>query len=172
MMYLVANILTHAGYDVNKLDIKVSLNEPIQIPADVISKYSDIADLVKSFKEVNPKMTNINQFQILVKLGMPSDLAELICKNTSVNELSNNEDLGKFLKGQKIKQGSNSASEEDNMEENTKAITSSKVFLMENDFLARKLAYFHKTNNTTMDRSLKESLLGSEKKILDTANGK
>ena len=172
MMYLVANILTHAGYDVNKLDIKVSLNEPIQIPADVISKYNDIADLVKSFKEVNPKMTNINQFQILVKLGMPSDLAELICKNTSVNELSNNEDLGKFLKSQKIKQGSNSTSEEDNMEENTKAITSSKVFLMENDFLARKLAYFHKTNNTTIDRSLKESLLVSEKKVLDTTNGK
>ncbi len=168
LMYLVANILTHAGYDVNKLDIKVSLNEPIQIPADVISKYGDIADLVKSFKEVNPEMTNINQYQLLVKLGMPQDIAELICRNTSTNNLDTPEDLGKFLKGQKLKQ--KTAVPEENVEESSNTIVSSKVFLTENSYLNNKLTYFHKTNIQTTDRSLKESLLSGKQVIKDDKN--
>lgn len=171
LMYLVANILTHAGYDVNKLDIKVTLNEPIQISADVISKYSDIADLVKSFKEVNPQMTNVNQYQLLVKLGMPTDIAQLICRNTTTASLDAPEDLGSFLKNQKIKQKTSAEEmpEEDGVEES--AVLSNKQFLMENQFLQRKLQEFIKTKNTTLDRSLKESLLTSQKKIL-TEDGK
>lgn len=163
MMNLVANILTHAGYDVSKLEIKVSLDEPIQISADTISKYSDIADLVKSFKEVNPNMTNINQFQILIKLGMPFDIANLICRNTSTNSLSAEEDLGKFLQDQKIKP-ENANVETDGMEESM--TVNNKHFLMENDYLAQKLAYFRKVSTTSLDRSLKESILGCEKKVL------
>lgn len=165
IMYLVANILTHCGYDVNKLDIKVSLNEPIQVPADVISKYSDIADLVKSFKEVNPKMTNINQYQLLIKLGMPNDIAELICRNTSTNNLNTPEDLGKFLKDQKTKQTNNgSSSDEENVEESS--FVTNKTFLMENSYLNRELEKFLKNNKTCNDRSLKESLLSSTKQII------
>ena len=168
LMYLVANILTHAGYDVNKLNIKVSLNEPIQISADVISKYSDIADLVKSFKEVNPQMTNVNQFQLLVKLGMPVDIANLICRNTSTASLDTPEDLGKFLKNQKVKQAGMNAEEMDmnNVEEST--AVESRTFLMENSYLNRELDKFRKINTTTLDRSLKESALTSIKKILNT----
>lgn len=170
LMCLVANILTHAGYDVSKLDIKVTLNEPIQISADVISKYSDIAELVKSFKEVNPQMTNINQFQLLVKLGMPTDIAMLICRNSSANELDNPEDLGKFLKNQKTKsQAMNQIPDEEGVEEST---VSSKTFLMENDFLYRKLNYFYRQNNTSLDRTLKESLLTSQKGKVLTENAK
>ena len=139
-MYLVANILTHAGYDVNKLDIKVTLNEPIQISADVISKYSDIADLVKSFKEVNPAMTTVNQFQLLVKLGMPIDVANLICRNTSESELDVPEDLAKFLKNQKIKQKATEIPDE-NVEESMNTI-SNKTFLMENQDLVMNLKRF------------------------------
>lgn len=165
IMYLVANILTHCGYDINKLDIKVSLNEPIQVPADVISKYSDIADLVKSFKEVNPKMTNINQYQLLIKLGMPNDIAELICRNTSTNNLNTPEDLGKFLKDQKTKQTNNgSSSDEENVEESS--FVTNKTFLMENSYLNRELEKFLKNNKTCNDRSLKESLLSSTKQII------
>lgn len=168
LMYLVANILTHAGYDVNKLNIKVSLNEPIQISADVISKYSDIADLVKSFKEVNPQMTNVNQFQLLVKLGMPTDIANLICRNTSISALDTQEDLGKFLKNQKVKQAGMNTEEMDidNVEEST--AVESRTFLMENSYLNRELDRFRKITNTSLDRSLKESILTSQKKILDT----
>ena len=168
LMYLVANILTHAGYDVNKLNIKVSLNEPIQISADVISKYSDIADLVKSFKEVNPQMTNVNQFQLLVKLGMPVDIANLICRNTSTASLDTPEDLGKFLKNRKVKQAGMNAEEMDmnNVEEST--AVESRTFLMENSYLNRELDKFRKINTTTLDRSLKESALTSIKKILNT----
>jgi len=163
MMYLVENILTHAGYDVSKLDVKVSLNEPIQISADTINKYSDIAELVKSFKEVNPQMTNINQYQLLVKLGMPLDISELICRNSSVNSLDTPEDLSKFLIKQKIKQ-KNSASIED-VEESGMSLTS-KQFLLENDFISNKLIKFHRESKTSLDRSLKESLLSPEKKYL------
>lgn len=168
LMYLVANILTHAGYDVNKLNIKVSLNEPIQISADVISKYSDIADLVKSFKEVNPQMTNVNQFQLLVKLGMPTDIANLICRNTSISALDTQEDLGKFLKNQKVKQAGMNTEEMDidSVEEST--AVESRTFLMENSYLNRELDRFRKITNTSLDRSLKESILTSQKKILDT----
>ena len=52
MMYLVENILAHAGYDVNKLEITVELNEPVQLSADSIAKYSDIVELLNGpFKE-------------------------------------------------------------------------------------------------------------------------
>ena len=160
LMCLVANILTHAGYDVNKLDIKV---------ADVISKYSDIADLVKSFKEVNPQMTNVNQFQLLVKLGMPVDIANLICRNTSTIAVDTPEDLGKFLKNQRVKQAGTAMNPEDmeldGVEESVQV--HSKTFLMENDYLARSLQKFRKITTTSLDRSLKESVLTSEKKILD-----
>lgn len=165
MMNLVANILTHCGYNVNKLDIKVTLNEPIQIPADVISKYSDIADLVKSFKEVNPSMPNINQYQLLVKLGMPQDIATLITKNVAVNELDNVEELGKFLKNQTGKIRNNQTQEpiDGEVEESTMTV-SGKVFLLENAYLNRQLNYFLTTKNTTLDRSLKESLFVSKNK--------
>lgn len=167
MMYLVANILTHCGYDVNKLEIKVTLNEPVQISADVISKYSDIADLLKSFKEVNPQMTPTNQFQLLVKLGMPIDIAGLIMRNTSSMDLDSAEDLGKFLHKQKIKNTNGpTVPTEDGVEEST--ITgeiTSKVFLMENDYLARELSRFSKAYRGT-DRSLKEEILSPKKKII------
>ena len=176
MMYLVANILTHCGYDVNKLDIKVTLNEPVQISADVISKYSDIADLLKSFKEVNPQMTPTNQFQLLIKLGMPVDIANLICRNTSTFDIDSAEDLGKFLKDQKIVNAPGATAAADDIEEsivkNTVRDTlTSKVFLAENYYLALKLNQFAEENRKNTDRSLKESLLSSKKKPL-TEDGK
>ena len=104
MMNLVENILTHGGYDVSKMEIEVSLNEPIQIPADIIDKYNSIGELLKSFIELNPEMKNINKFQILIKLGLPADIASLVCSNVSVNILGGtNDDLIKFLDGQKVK---------------------------------------------------------------------
>jgi len=104
LMCLVENILTHAGYDVTTMDIEVSLNEPIQLSADVISKYSDIVELLKGFAEVNPNMPDINKFQLLIKMGLPLDFAQLICSKTSIASLNSPEDLARFLKNQKIKQ--------------------------------------------------------------------
>lgn len=72
ILNLVENVLTHAGYDVSKLEVEVGLNEPIQIPADILQKYSDIADLLKSFLELNAEMPDVNKFQFLIKLGMPT----------------------------------------------------------------------------------------------------
>lgn len=173
IMNLVENILTHCGYDVSKLDVKVSLNEPIQVPADVISKYSDIADLLKSFKEVNPNMPSINAFQLLVKLGMPTDVSALILQNSATNTLTTPEDLSKFLNKQKVKQKGSTAEEipgEGGVEESISV--SSKTFLMENTFLHRKLKEFRETNTTSLDRSLKEQILLPTKKVLTEQNDK
>ena len=173
IMNLVENILTHCGYDVSKLDVKVSLNEPIQVPADVISKYSDIADLLKSFKEVNPNMPSINAFQLLVKLGMPTDVSALILQNSATNTLTTPEDLSKFLNKQKVKQKGSAVEEipeEGGVEESISV--SSKTFLMENTFLHRKLKEFRETNTTSLDRSLKEQILLPTKKVLTEQNDK
>ena len=173
MMYLVANVLTHCGYDVNKLDIKVTLNEPVQISADVISKYSDIADLLKSFKEVNPQMTPTNQFQLLIKLGMPVDIANLICRNTSVFDIDSAEDLSKFLKDQKIINAPGATAAADGMEESIKLQVkdsfTGKVILAENYYLALKLQQFCEENRKNTDRALKESLLSSKKVLVENA---
>ena len=173
IMNLVENILTHCGYDVSKLDVKVSLNEPIQVPADVISKYSDIADLLKSFKEVNPNMPSINAFQLLIKLGMPTDVSALILQNSATNTLTTPEDLSKFLNKQKVKQKGSAVEEipgEGGVEESMSV--SSKTFLMENTFLHRKLKEFRETNTTSLDRSLKEQILLPTKKVLTEQNDK
>ena len=142
-MNLVENVLTQWGNDVNKIAIKVTLNEPVQISADVISKYSDIADLLKSFKEVNPQMTPTNQFQLLIKLGMPVDIANLICRNTSIFDIDSAEDLSKFLKDQKIINAPGATAAADGMEESIKLQVkdslTGKVFLAENYYLALKL---------------------------------
>ena len=173
IMNLVENILTHCGYDVSKLDVKVSLNEPIQVPADVIDKYSDIADLLKSFKEVNPNMPNINAFQLLVKLGMPADVSALILQNSATNTLTTPEDLSKFLNKQKVKHKGSAAEEipeEGGVEESMSV--SSKTFLMENTFLHHKLKEFRETNTTSLDRALKEQVLLPTKKVLTEQNDK
>ena len=47
-MTLVENILTHAGYDVSKLEVEVSLNEPIQINNETIEKYGSILELLSN----------------------------------------------------------------------------------------------------------------------------
>lgn len=103
MMTLVENILTHAGYDVSKMEIEIGLNEPIQIPADVLEKYGNVAELLKSFIELNPEMTMVNKFQFLIKMGLPADIASLVCSNINLNVMKTSDELGKFLLGQKLK---------------------------------------------------------------------
>jgi hypothetical protein len=160
ILNLVENVLTHAGYDVSKLEVEVGLNEPIQIPADILQKYSDIADLLKSFLELNAEMPDVNKFQFLIKLGMPTDLASLICSKVSINTLPNGEDLGKFLIGQKIRQPG-MVQDNPELEEQVTYSVTSREFLNQRADLKRLLVEFVNTKRTTLDRSLKESLLKS-----------
>ena len=163
MMNLVENVLTHAGYDVSKLDVEISMNEPIQLPTEVFDKYKGICDVVGAIVEGNPEITNVNKFQLFVKLGLPVDIATLACSSESVNVLGNNEDLVKFLNGKKIKNKSLAAPQpEEDMAENSTKL-SSKVFLAENYNHGKKLKEFNDTFRKTTDRSLKESLLRSTK---------
>ncbi|MGN1393969.1 MAG: portal protein [Succinivibrionaceae bacterium] len=162
IMNLVEKVLTHAGYDVSKLDVEVSLTEPIQIPADVIAKYNDICELLKSLSDLNNEMTDINKFQFLVKMGMPVDIASLIISKVSINTLDSPEELGKFLTGQKLK--SKTALPAPELEETVAYSVTSKQYLKENYADAKGLQIMFNTMTTSLDRSLKEAVLKSEKK--------
>lgn len=164
IMNLVEKVLTHAGYDVSKLDVEVSLTEPIQIPADVIAKYNDICELLKSLGDLNNEMTDVNKFQFLVKMGMPVDIASLIISKVSINTLDSPEELGKFLTGQKLK--SKTALPAPELEETVAYSVTSKQYLKENYADAKGLQVMFNTMTTSLDRSLKEAVLKSEKKYL------
>lgn len=170
MMCLIENILTHAGYDVSKIDVTVSINEPIQVPADTIEKYADIAELLGAFIELNHNMPDINKFQFLIKMGLPTDIASLVIAKSSINILPTAEDLGKFLNGQKVKNPGMPVGEPD-LEETVKYSVNSKRYLKENVELKNQLIEFSEIMRTSNDRSLKESLIIPQKKAL-TEDGK
>lgn len=170
MMNLIENILTHAGYDVSKLTIKVGLNEPVQVPADVIEKYADISELLKSFIELNPAMPDINKFQFLVKMGMPNTLASLVLSKVSIAVLDNPDDLAKYLKDQNLKQ-KGAAPIEGPMEDNPEFGESVNTWVVNKgtgvDYRHRKqLKEFAESFRTSTDFELKESLLVPGKKSL------
>lgn len=168
IMNLVENILTHAGYDVSKLNVEVSLNEPIQIAAETIEKYNNIGELLKSLIEINPQMTDINKFQILIKLGLPYDLASLICSKVSRNSLGSDEDLSKFLMGQKLKnnqQGTEIGEDEAEFGEAVGMKVTSKTFLSENYNLKKQLREIASVGKS-QDLTLVESVFKSKSKEL------
>jgi len=157
MMNLIENILTHGGYDVSRMDIEVSLNEPIQIPADVIQKYNDIGELLKSLMELNPAMTTVNKYQVLIKLGLPADIASLICSNTSINVLGTSTDeLANFLNGQKVKDPSKFISDSE-LGESVKYRVKSDNYNKENVYQTKLLKEVYE-NITSRDMTLKESV--------------
>ena len=172
MMNLIENILTHAGYDVAKLTIKIGLNEPVQVPADTIEKYADISDLLKSFMELNPQMTDVNKFQFLIKMGMPNTLAALVLSKVSISVLDNPDDLSKYLMNQKVKQGGQAVPAEEPMEDNPAFGESVHYWLTNKEHLAseynhkKQLKEFAEKFRTSVDFELKESLLVPSKKVL------
>ena len=162
---LVEKILVHAGFDVTKINVEVTLNKPIQISNDLIAKYNDIIQLVGNIQEViNNKMTNINKYQLLVEMGIPVNAARLMCSKSSISVLQNASDLKKFMLGQKEQEPSEeSIPDAGSIEECIKVdITkNSKQFLKENVGLAEDFEDFYKIvkENKNGKRQLQESLL-------------
>ena len=179
---LVEKILVHAGFDVSKINVEVTLNKPIQISNDLIAKYNDIIQLVGNIQEViNNEMTNINKYQLLVEMGIPVNAARLMCSKSSISVLQNASDLKKFMLGQKEKEPGSVEQigkkvyekhllqdtiniKEELEEECTKIemIKTSKQFLSENIDLADNLKEFHdtiKSESKTGKTTLHESLL-------------
>lgn len=170
IMNLVENILTHAGYNVAKLDVEVGLNEPIQMSADLFEKYGKIIELLGGFLELNPTMTNVNKFQMLVSLGLPSNLARLALSSSSINVISNPNDLSKFLIGQKtrneqmIQPVNNDGGD---MGESIVHRINSKQYLAENYNHQNNLKNVYDTLKTETSVDLKESLFRSTKGSLN-----
>ena len=145
--YMVECILTHLGYDVAKIEVEVYLNKPIQISGDLIAKYADIVDLVSGMNGLN-QMTKINQYQVMVELGMPPTIAKLINSGASMPLLKDTDDLKQFMVGQISKSSADAAqSSADDFGGEMPAMESvkkdmrvtSKVFLSENAELKESL---------------------------------
>lgn len=153
--YLVHCILAHCGYDVSKLDIEISLEKPIQISSDQIQKYVDIVELLKGMREISGNVPMLNQFQLLIELGLPENLAMLICSNNNISLIKNKDILKKFLRSYTVNKTSdienlNSTTVDQETEVESVVVTkiTGKKFLMENYELAQMLKEFHNTSNS------------------------
>ena len=111
-------------------------------------------------------MTDINAFQALIKMGMPIELASLVCSTNSINTLSDKTDLAKFLKGQKLKSSAQNAPQDGEMGESVVGYrVSSKEFLKENHELHKLLKdVYEKLSGAEQTVALKESVY-SQKKV-------
>lgn len=173
MTYLVHCILTHGGWDVSKLEVEVILKKPIQVSSDQIAKYVDTVELLKGMREITGGVPMMNQFQILIELGMPETLAMLICSNNNISLIKDKEVLKKFLRSQTVHREEDT----DNLEnipkvepegEAESVIVSrmtGKKFLMENYELAESLKdlFSLKTSKSDNNKILTESLSSEEK---------
>ena len=169
LMTLIENVLTHAGYDVSRLTIKVGLNEPVQVTADTIKKYDEINNLLKTCMEINPAMTDINKFQFLIKMGVPNTVASLICSKESISVLDTPDELAKYLTGKTLKPKASSVmSEEDNpaFGESVNYWLTNKEHLASEFNYRKQLKEFADAFRTTTNFALKESLLVPEQKSL------
>lgn len=153
-MSLAENVLTHAGYDVSKLKIKITLNQPIQLAADTLEKYNAIGDLLKSLSELNEAMPAINKFQLLIKLGLDPIIARLVCSNTPINALGEDTDvLAQFLNGQKVRK----AVDIEAYDESVSLQLTSDEYLMANNTFKTQLHDFYKQSKLTTKINLQEA---------------
>lgn len=165
IMSLAENVLTHAGYDVSKLNIKVTLNQPIQVSADTLEKYGAITDLLKSLNELNEGMSNINKFQLLIKLGLDPIIARLVCSTDPISVMDDNIDtLANFLKNQTVHEKQNGATEL--YGESINSSITSIEHLSNNKYFANKLQDFYKSSKSDQRVSLNEDNIYMGKKVI------
>lgn len=163
--YMVECILTHAGFDVSKIDVDVTLNKPIQVSSDLIAKYADIVELIVGFNGIN-QMTKLNQYQAMVELGIPPMIAKLVNSGTSMPLTKDTDDLKNFMVGQTIKSAGEDMTPDG--EDQFPAMESvkpdmrvkSKHFLAENHALTEALHDIRKQiKGTTSKRTLFENIM-------------
>lgn len=160
LMSLSENVLTHAGYDVSKLEIKIKLNKPIQISADTLEKYGAISDLVKNLADLNEAMPTVNKFQLLIKLGLDPDIAKLVCSNVNVDVMSDDSAvLASFLDKQR-------ATIPEIYKESVGLEISSRKHLEENYDIKETLKDFYKKTKLSSKISLTEENIFTSKTAL------
>ena len=160
LMSLSENVLTHAGYDVSKLEINIKLNKPIQISADTLEKYGAISDLVKNLADLNEAMPTVNKFQLLIKLGLDPDVAKLVCSNVNVDVMGDDSaTLASFLDKQR-------ATIPEIYKESVALEISSKKHLEENYDIKETLKDFYKSTKLSSKITLTEENMFTSKTAL------
>ena len=160
LMSLSENVLTHAGYDVSKLEINIKLNKPIQISADTLEKYGAISDLVKNLADLNEAMPTVNKFQLLIKLGLDPDVAKLVCSNVNVDVMGDDSaTLASFLDKQR-------ATIPEIYKESVALEISSRKHLEENYDIKETLKDFYKSTKLSSKITLTEENMFTSKTAL------
>ena len=160
LMSLSENVLTHAGYDVSKLEINIKLNKPIQISADTLEKYGAISDLVKNLADLNEAMPTVNKFQLLIKLGLDPDIAKLVCSNVNVDVMGDDSaTLASFLDKQR-------ATIPEIYKESVALEISSRKHLEENYDIKETLKDFYKSTKLSSKITLTEENMFTSKTAL------
>lgn len=102
-------LLTHLGADWNKVEVKVEIKRPTQISRDIIESYTSItraaSDMFDSYlRAVEGGDETPNKYKpatkvyqdLLIKMGMPKDIAKLFHENDNVEDKIS-EDISKAL---------------------------------------------------------------------------
>jgi len=110
---LVLRIILKLGCEItDDLEIKVSLEKPIQLSADMIAQFSDKINLAKEFLSLNSEITAVpgqespkpmvqsNAYQLLQLLGIPEQIAKLVTSVGALEVMPKAQD--NFLLGQKV----------------------------------------------------------------------
>lgn len=112
---LIQQILCHAGYNVEEIDVEVVLERPSRLSSDLIARYKDALDMtdkmIESWKNnishaglaegEEPIFPRENYYQLLLMFGMPDDMAKLVTSNAPVN-LVGQEKMSYFYIGQDV----------------------------------------------------------------------
>lgn len=95
---LCACILTFAGYDINEVDVEVSIERPTKLSKDTIEQYKTILDAavairdtVQSSGDKSGYGLDTNFAQLLVMMGIPSDYIKLCLAKNPISILDQSE---------------------------------------------------------------------------------
>ena len=96
---LCACILTHAGFDVNEVDVEVTIERPTKLSKDTIDQYKNAIEMASAIRDaVQSPMADktgygqeTNFAQLLIIMGIPVDFIKLCLAKNPINVIDNTE---------------------------------------------------------------------------------
>lgn len=107
---LCACILTQAGYDVNEVEVEVSIERPTKLSKDTIDQYKNAIEMASAIRDaVQSPMADktgygqeTNFAQLLIIMGIPVDFIRLCLARNPINVIDNTE-LTELFKDLEVK---------------------------------------------------------------------